>query len=96
MKETKEYGEKKQWPAAHMLKWFKFTLSWASYKLTTFVVIDTDCIGKCKSDYSGSIYFRWYQFSWIKSESEMFVDIWIPGFDAYSQSLLLRSPFIVH
>ena len=31
----------------HHIKWY--TSPWASFELTTFVVIGTDCIGSCKS-----------------------------------------------
>ena len=30
---------------------FEYILTWAGFKLTTLVVIDTECIGSCKSNY---------------------------------------------
>ena len=33
------------------LCFIEYTFPWAGFKLTTVVVIDTDCIGSCKSTY---------------------------------------------
>ena len=33
------------------IMWHQVHLAWAGFELTTLVVIDTDCIGSCKSNY---------------------------------------------
>jgi hypothetical protein len=52
-----EYPEKNQWPIASHWQTLsqcciEYTSSWVGFKLTLLVVIGTDCIGSCKSNYN--------------------------------------------
>ena len=35
----------------HHIMLYRVHLAWAGFELTTLVVMDTDCIGSCKSNY---------------------------------------------
>ena len=47
-----------------------YTLPWSKFELTTSVVIGTNCIGSCKSNYytimatTAPLYLGWYSYSW--------------------------------
>ena len=53
MKETENHrSATSQWQTlSHNAASIKYTSSWAGFKLTTLVMIGTDCIGSCKSNY---------------------------------------------
>jgi hypothetical protein len=36
----------------HIMMVYRFYLAWVGFELTTLVVIGTDCIGSCKSNYN--------------------------------------------
>jgi hypothetical protein len=38
-----------------------YTSPWSGFELTTSVVIGTDCIGSCKSNYHTTMTARWYE-----------------------------------
>ena len=57
VEETRAPGEN-HWPVpshwqtlSHTVMLYRVHLSWAWFELTTLVVIGTDCIGSCKSNY---------------------------------------------
>ena len=50
VEETGVPGENHRHEVCHMM-WYRVHIAWAGFELTTLVVIGTDCIGSCKSNY---------------------------------------------
>ena len=51
VEETGVPGENHRPVASHWQMLYRVHLTWTGYELTTSVVIGTDCIGSCKSNY---------------------------------------------